>query len=242
MLATRDDQIQELLDAENLDDVALRLNLRDIRRINALLGWTAFTARSVVQAARRLGRSSFTLLDVCSGSADIPLAIARQARRRGLRPDITATDYSAQIVAIARGQVSGYPEIRIEQCDALALPYAPGSFDIALCTLAMHHFSPDIAVEVLRNMGQVARHVMVFDALRDPLAYYGVQILTHLIPMHPMTRHDAPASVRRAYRAAEAKKLAERAGLSAIHAHVDFPFRLVLTADGPSPAEFASRL
>src|SRR5262245_64453873 len=81
----RDAAITEWLDAETMDDAALRRNLGDIRRINWLLGWTAFTvhgvARQVEEMAKISGRREFSLLDVASGSADIPLAIARWAER-----------------------------------------------------------------------------------------------------------------------------------------------------------------
>src|SRR5689334_16718972 len=103
-MRVRDDQIRELLDAETLDDVALHRNLRDIRHINVLLGWTHFTTQAVANAVK--GKSQFSLLDVASGSADIPLSIAQWATRSGIRADIVASDLSSQIVSIARKETS----------------------------------------------------------------------------------------------------------------------------------------
>ena len=62
-------------------------------------------------------------------------------------------------------------------------------------------------------MARVGKRVLVFDLARARLAYLGALVLTRLLPMDPMTRHDAPASVRRAYTAPELRELAERAGL-----------------------------
>jgi ubiquinone/menaquinone biosynthesis C-methylase UbiE len=232
----RDADITELLDAETMDDTALRRNLGDIRRINWLLGWTAFTvrgvAREVNEQARVEGRRAFSLLDVASGSADIPLAIARWAERSGIASRIVATDISPQIVAIAQEQVVGVPGVTVERQDALALPYAPGSFDIALCTLALHHFEPESAVTLLAGMARVGKRVLVFDVARARLAYVGSLLLTRLLPMDAMTRHDAPASVRRAYSASELRDLAMRAGLRDVTVRVGIPWRLALTASG----------
>jgi hypothetical protein len=50
--------------------------------------------------------------------------------------------------------------------------------------------------------------------------------------MHPMTRHDALASVRRAYSAAELRDLARQAGIANATVRVQFPFRLALKATG----------
>jgi len=226
----------ELLDAATLDSEALVRNLRDIRRINALLGWTTFTGSTVLRTARTAGLRTFSLIDIASGSADIPLAIARRAERTGMAVRILATDISPQIVTIAREQSKGVAAITVESHDALALPFAPGSFDIALCTLALHHFTPEMAVAVLRSMASVGRCVLVFDVVRDPLAYAGVVALTHLLGMNYMTRHDGPVSVRRAYSAAEVRDLAREAGLRDAWVRVDFPYRLVLTASGDLPA------
>jgi hypothetical protein len=81
-------------------------------------------------------------------------------------------------------------------------------------------------------MARVGRRVLVFDVERSRLAYIGSLLLTRLLLMHPMTRHDAAASVRRAYTAPELRDLAARAGLRDAHVRVDFPFRLVLAAAG----------
>lgn len=229
-MRVRDDQIRELLDAETIDEVALRRNLRDIRHINALLGWTNFTTQAVANVVK--GRAQFSLLDVASGSADIPLSIARWATRSGIRADIVASDLSAQIVAIAHAETANTRNVRVEQLDALDLPYGPRSFDIVLCTLALHHFAPDDAVKLLSAMARVGRRVLVFDLTRDRLALLGAHLLTRVALMDGMTRHDAPASVRRAYSAPELRVMAMKAGLTEARVWVGFPFRLALDASG----------
>jgi SAM-dependent methyltransferase len=242
-MRTRDAEVRELLDAATLDESALRQNLADIRRINLLLGWTAFTVREVARQARTVarpgpdGRLTFSLLDVASGSADIPLAIAHWAERAGYGARVVATDISPQIVAIASEQAAGVPALHVERQDALALAYPAGSFDLALCTLALHHFDPEPAVTLLRGLARAGRRVLVFDVERSRLAHLGALALTWALRMNYMTRHDAPASVRRAYRAPELRLLAEHAGLRNARVRVDLPFRLVLTADGASPGD-----
>jgi ubiquinone/menaquinone biosynthesis C-methylase UbiE len=232
----RDAAITEWLDAETMDDAALRHNLGDIRRINWLLGWTAFTVRGVARQAEAIakitGKREFTLLDVASGSADIPLAIVRWVERAGYKARIVATDISPQIVAVAQEQAADVPSVTVERQDALNLPYAPGSFDIALCTLAIHHFEPERAVELLAGMARVGKHVLVFDVARARLAYIGSLLLTRLLPMDAMTRHDAPASVRRAYSARELRELGERADLQDLTVRLGIPWRLALSASG----------
>jgi ubiquinone/menaquinone biosynthesis C-methylase UbiE len=235
-LRQRDDRARELLDAPDVDDATLRRNLADIRRINAVLGWTRYAAAFVVRTAAADGATHFSVLDVAAGSADIALAIARQARRHGISTTIVASDLSEQVVRIAAEEAAGVTGVRVERQDALDLRYPDRAFDIALCTLALHHFDPDAATSVLRNLGRVGRRVVVFDAARSPLAWAGAWLLTHALRMDAMTRHDAPMSVARSYNRQELAALARRAGLRDARVWVAFPFRLALAARGGEPA------
>jgi hypothetical protein len=122
--------------------------------------------------------------------------------------------------------------IEVEQQNALDLPYAEGTFDIALCTLALHHFEPESALRLLKSMARVGRTVLVYDVVRSPLAYSGALLLTRMLRMHAVTCHDAPISVQRAYTAVEVQALAEEAELPGARVQVGFPFRLALSA-GP---------
>jgi ubiquinone/menaquinone biosynthesis C-methylase UbiE len=138
---------------------------------------------------------------------------------------------SDQVVAVAQNQVADEPIVMVEKQNALYLPYGDQAFDIALCTLALHHFDPREAIQLLRGMARVSkRAILVFDVVRSPLAYWGAVLLTRGLRMHPMTRHDAPISVRRAYSAPELRRLAEQAGLGQARVQVSVPFRLALSA------------
>lgn len=232
MLRTRDDDVRELMDRPALTRDDLRPVLADLRHINLLLGWRMYALRAVARYIRHNGLARFSLVDVASGSGDIPLAIARWARREGITAWVVATDVSPEIVAVAREHMADVPGAEAQRQDALALTYPDGAFDIALCTLALHHFAPDDAVKLLRDMARVGRHVFVFDLVRSPLAYIGAVLLTRLGRMNPITQHDGPASVRRAYTAAELRLLAERAGLRSPRVRVHFPFRLELESSG----------
>lgn len=231
-MRSRDAEAHEWLDGARFDGQTLRRNLRDIRRINALLGWRAFTVRQVARHLRTRGMRAFSLLDVACGSADMPLAVAQWADRARIEARIVATDIHPDIVALAREYTARSNAMHIERQDALALTYATGAFDVALCTLALHHFEPESAVQLLRSLARVARHIMVFDVARSRLAYTGAILLTRVTPMDAMTRHDAPASVRRAYSAPELRTLATQAGLRNCRVWVGLPFRLALEASG----------
>src|SRR4051812_18995459 len=60
-------------------------SLADLRRLNRWLGGIAATRREVAALARRRGLAELRLLDLGTGSADVPAALERAGPRMGVR-------------------------------------------------------------------------------------------------------------------------------------------------------------
>lgn len=205
----------ELLDGDTHDPAELAENFRDIQRVNQLLGGTSTVLRHL---PRLLGRvpsdRSATILDLATGSADIPLAISRWAQRRGRTVRIVASDHADDILALAREQVGGKPDITLARYDARDVPLPDGQFDVVLCSLSLHHFTPDEAVRVLSEMDRLAGIGFILNDLRrGRLGYAAAWVAARLTTRNRLTRNDAPLSVRRAYTVSELAGLLRRAGI-----------------------------
>ena len=69
----------------------------------------------------------------------------------------------------------------------------------------------------LGEMARVTRgRVIINDLARSRLALALVWLATRLLAVHPISRHDGPLSVRRAYAPAELLELFRRAGLRGV--------------------------
>ena len=226
----------ELMDDPDQAGEELAHSLTDLRGVNRWLGGT----RSVLKLMRSMTRGQTSgmirVLDVATGGADIPLALAAWARARGLRPRIAATDFHAGTLAVARRSVAADPDIIVLIADARALPFADDSFDFSLCCTALHHFDEDDAVRVLRELARVAESgVIVTDLRRSRAGLLGARVLAATVwRRHPVTRHDGPLSVRRAYTAVELLELARAAGWrgARVRRHPFFRISLVLDKSG----------
>jgi SAM-dependent methyltransferase len=229
---SRRNGMRELLDSDTLSREALAANLREIRLINAGLGWTAISVGLIERLAEGKALSAFSYLDVATGSGDLPRAVVRRARRRGWTVQATGLDLSADVLAVAQDYLAGCP-VALRQGDARALPFPDRSVDLVSCALALHHFAPEAATQVLREVARVARHAwLVVDIERSLAAYLGVLAL-RLLLRSPVTRQDAPASVLRAYTLPELRDLLAQAGLGNAYAARRFPFRLVAASVRP---------
>jgi ubiquinone/menaquinone biosynthesis C-methylase UbiE len=209
---------------EPVDDVdELAGNLRDIAFANARLGGTA----PVVRALRRLGAR--TVLDVGSGAGDVPFALVRDGELRGVDVRVTCLDSSEQMLAIARRATRAHSALTFVLGDGAALPFGGGAFDVVTCTLALHHFQPDAARALLREMRRVARITPLVCDLRRSGAAFAATWLWSRTSRNRLTRHDAPLSVRRAYTPGEALALAREAGWRAPRVRREPFFRMTLT-------------
>ncbi len=231
------DQREELLDTPTVEQSSLAANLADIRMVNRWLGDSAALEHVLAPLCQRMlslpsspsspsrQQQPITLLDVATGSADLPMALHRWAKRQHIPLHIYASDVLMGALAVARQQTNA--SIPLICHDALHLPYADGTFDFVTCAKALHHFAPQAAQELLRELARVARRVVVVsDLSRSWVAYWGAHALG-LVQRSDISRHDGPLSVLRAYTPTEACQLAQQAGLQA-EITTDYLFRLML--------------
>src|SRR4029077_1324026 len=152
------------------------------------------------------------VVDLATGSGDIPRLLVDHARTIGAQIALDAVDRQAATLEIARRLSTGYPEISYHEANILEWNSAEG-YDISLCSLVLHHFSNDDAVKVLRRCRESSkRFVLVSDLRRGLLLRAGVYMLTALIFREPMTRFDARLSAQRSFSFAEMRELAMQAG------------------------------
>lgn len=218
------------MDVLDHDPAVLADNLDDLRRVNRVLGGVWLTLRGLGRLTADLAPGDqLSVLDLATGGADIARAILSWARRRGLRACMLATDFSPAIVDLARRDAPA--ALQFAFIDARVLPFADRSIDVVTCSLVLHHLIPSDAIRMLREMRRVARRgVVVNDIRRNWLGYGGAWLLARAFSGNPLTRHDGPLSVRRAYTRAEMTKMAAEAGLGPLTFDGFAGYRYAITA------------
>jgi ubiquinone/menaquinone biosynthesis C-methylase UbiE len=201
----------ELIDLSPPSGDQLERMHRELGRINGLLGGVATSLAAI--GPRLRGRRGVTLADVGSGGADLPRALDRWCRRRGLTLRVVCVDSAGESCRDARRRLRGGPEALIVQGDGLHLPLPDRSVDIAHAALVLHHFAAADAAVLVREMRRVARDAVVINDLhRHPVAYAGIRVLTALCSRSPFIRHDGPLSVRRGFHREELAAIVHEAG------------------------------
>lgn len=228
----------ELLDAPHHDRAELEQSLDQVAEVNRILGGTRAVLRALESVAPpatapHSATPELHILDVGTGSADIPIAIDRWARRTGRGVRITATDLHPQMLEIAADRTRQIDSIHTEPANALDLRYPPDSFDVVLLSLTLHHFERDDQIRALRNAARTARRAVIVNELeRCTPNYIGARLLALTRwRRNRLTRHDGPLSVLRAFTRAELQSLAAEAGIRTISLERRFFYRLVLVGN-----------
>jgi 2-polyprenyl-3-methyl-5-hydroxy-6-metoxy-1,4-benzoquinol methylase len=200
----------ELMDRPQPVSAELVRDLRNLRQLNRCFG-SHRLVRRFLRCWIKPG-ACVHVVDLATGSGDIPRLVVDFARSIGAKVEIDAVDRQSATLEIARKLSADYPEISFVEANILEWQ-PPNRCDIVLCSLALHHFSDEDAMRLLRRCCEFSRRfVLVSDLRRGWLATIGVYLLTALIFREPMTRYDGRVSAARAFSFAELDKLARQAG------------------------------
>lgn len=221
----------ELMDLPDADPAELDRSLTDLARINRWLGGLRLIRTHLASFCDGTV-APIRILDVGTGYADVPRAIARWGRRTGLSVEIEGIDHHDQIVRLARLASAAYPEIRIRQGDAMALPYPEGRFHIVLASLVLHHMEGEEQVRLLSELYRVtSRVVLVNDLRRGSWPFLVTWAALHVVSRNRLIHHDGPLSVRRGFLPGELLALARRVGWERASVSRHAFFRLALVGE-----------
>ena len=220
---------REMMDSpDNSPRELLEDDLRNLRIINRYLGNHRVVLGGLARLIEEQKLKRFSLLDVGTGSADIPTVIASWARRHHLTARLIGLEPEPVTLRVAASQIRDYSEITLIRGDARALPLASGSVDFVLSSQMLHHFSEHDIINLLRGWSRVARRaIIVCDLVRHPVAYHSIRLVTKVLTRNVMTRTDGPLSVQRAFTLEEWRDLFERAGIGPFRLFPKFPFRQI---------------
>jgi 2-polyprenyl-3-methyl-5-hydroxy-6-metoxy-1,4-benzoquinol methylase len=193
--------ISELLDTDSGSAAEIEASLADLRMVNRWFGGAATMCDLVRHVVRRTGAKQLSLLDVGSASGDIPAQVARDLARDGVSLPYLLLDRSSAHFNGNRTAVAG---------DALALPFSNGSFDVVASSLLVHHLEPGELLRFLNECLRVCRIAALINDLRRSAVHLALVYAGFALYRSRVTRHDAPASVRRAYTADELRNLLQQ--------------------------------
>lgn len=220
------------MDDPELDSREHKHALRGLQRINAWTGNAALAWNTIANAARQIQTRPLRLLDIATGSADIPIALMKLSAKEGISLEIDACDISQRALSIAAAQCdASKTSLRLFRHDILANDL-PEKYDIVMCSQFLHHLTDAAASAVLHKMMRAATNrVVVLDLERSRLNWLQVWLATRCLSRSRVVHFDGPQSVRAAFTVPELNALAQAAGFSKVEIRRKWPCRFVMVGE-----------
>lgn len=203
----------------------------ELQLVNRWMGDAYSLKATLLREVEAQRLKSFSILDLGAGSGELLRVAATWARQTHRQMRAVGLEMNERMAESILEQSERFDEISSVRGDALKLPFADAEFDYVICSLFTHHLLDDQVVQVLGEMGRVAkRRIFVIDLHRHPVAYFLYTTLGKIVLHNRLLRHDGALSILRSFKSDELLELAQRAGLRDIWIERHFPYRLVLSA------------
>ena len=177
--------------------------------VNRFLGGTAAVKGFLRKAASSLPKGQcLNILDIGSGSCDIPAALLQWADKNKIKLRFTCVEREKRILPKMVNTASFNGLLRIIHSDIFK--YHPDEqFDYAIASMFFHHLSDEQIPELITHLRPfVRRGIFINDLHRSCLPYFGCMLLLPITG--PDVLRDARLSIRKGFRRSDLQPLLER--------------------------------
>ena len=227
----------EFLDQPDCGPALAAASCRLMETVNRHFGGIRVVRRFLAaETAGRPAGARLRILDIGSGSCDIPLAVSRWARARDMRLHFTCLEKAGDMADMARGRLAraGDRAVQLIQEDVFThQPVEP--YDFAVASMCFHHFDDAGILALLQRLrGFVRDSVLINDLRRSRLASLAVRLLMAGAGTPAGVRHDALLSIRRGFKITELNALLRQLGNATVSVESARWFRIaaVIRFDG----------
>lgn len=197
-------------EAEVMDDFAmegeiLKDALDKIAKINQWLGGNHLTLQGVKSLLKGQDiTKEITLIDIGCGNGDMLRTLALYGQKNGINLKLIGIDANNFTINHAKQLSASYTNIKYYCMDVFQPAFQELQYDIALCTLTLHHFKEIEIRKLLAGIKESAKiGIVINDLQRSALAYRLFQIVCLVFKLNDMSREDGLVSILRGFKKEE---------------------------------------
>jgi len=219
-------------DPELMDDFAMEgENLCDaldkIAEINRLLGGNRITLDGVQTLIKNIPASKpISIIDIGCGNGDMLRVLADFADNQQLNFNLIGLDANDYTIRHAQKLSFHYPNISYLKKNVFDSDFETLEYDIALCTLTLHHFKETELLQLINLLHQKANiGIVINDLQRSALAYRLFQLLGFVFRLKKMPREDGLTSILRGFKRQELIDYSKKTNLTKYSIRWKWAFR-----------------
>ena len=213
MISTKHRSVDpEIMDNFAMEGDILQDALDKIAKINQLLGGNKLTLNGVRKLLNSIEPTQkITLADIGCGNGDMLRKLADFGHQNGYEFELIGFDANDFTIGYAKKLSLLYPNIRYEKLDIFDKKFQNFQFDIALCTLTLHHFDePQIEILLQKCYHQSRKGIVINDLHRNIVAYRLFQLLCLVFNLQDMSKQDGLTSILRGFKKHELINLSKK--------------------------------
>ncbi|KAF2516671.1 methyltransferase domain-containing protein [Flavobacterium foetidum] len=203
------------MDDFSLEGEELRAALDQIARINQLLGGNLLTLNGLKKLLKQTDASQIiTVADIGCGNGDMLRMLAEFGAKNNLKLKLIGVDANIFTVNYARKLSQEYPNIEYKCLDIFSEAFKTLEYDIALCTLTLHHFTNEEILNIISIFNRNAKTgIVINDLHRSKLAYRLFELICVVFNLKKMSREDGLVSILRGFKKNELEEFSKKLNL-----------------------------
>jgi len=219
----------EIMDDPEIDRERHFGALRGLARLNKISNSSANLWVPIKKLAIEQKLDTVRVLDIATGSGDIPIGLYKRARKQPFKLEIMGVDISPRALDFARERAAKHDAKVIFRSLNVLEDDFPEDFDVITASLFLHHLSNDQAEAFLERIAAATRKmILINDLLRNRRGLFLAHAAARMFTRSDVVRVDGPLSVKAAYTLAEMEAMVKSVGLTDVKLTKRWPCRFLL--------------
>ncbi|WP_107037188.1 methyltransferase domain-containing protein [Brumimicrobium mesophilum] len=191
----------EIMDDLDMSGDLLISSLDQLAKVNKWLGGNKITIDGLKKIlVNHPKEKTISIVDLGCGNGDMLRKVAEFGRKNGNKFQLLGIDANQATIDYANKLSADFPELTFSKEDVLGDQFEAHKYDIAMCTLFLHHFEDEVALKLVQTLVKNSTiGVLINDLHRHKMAYILFNIITSGIK-NKMTQEDGLTSILKAFK------------------------------------------
>ena len=217
---------KEILDDFNLKDNGLSQNLKELERVNTLLGGYAPVLAMLEGIKPELQKRPLVrITDVGCGGGDVLRRVHHWCQKNRINARLPGLDGNPHVVELARDFSHTYSGIDWQVVNVFSPEFGDQTADVLMFNLFLHHFQEEEIVALLKKCRRGCRFLIINDLQRSRLAYQLFRLASRIFRFSYISRHDGKLSIRKSFTKGDWVRMLQEAGISRYRIKWQWAFR-----------------
>lgn len=215
----------EIMDSFELQGKELTSILKDLERINRLLGGNKVTLEGIEKFDLPPNKTVH-IADIGCGSGAMLREIAKWGRKKQLKLELVGIDANPHTIKTATELSRDFHEISFKTQNILSDEFKESNYDVISCSLTLHHFITAEIKTLLRTLRrQTNMGIVINDLQRSKRAYYLFRLFCVFFVRNKSAKTDGLISILRGFKQRELTALSQGLALKNHHIKWCWAFR-----------------